>query len=148
MIEIRTGTKEDLPSAYGLIKELADYEKAPDEVNNTLEMMEEDGFGETPIYWFIVAEEDGKIIGMSMYYYRYSTWKGKRLYLEDLIVTEQKRAQGVGKKLFDRTVEIAKETKCTGMMWQVLDWNEPAINFYQEYGTKFDSGWLNCSLNF
>ncbi|MFY0599576.1 MAG: GNAT family N-acetyltransferase [Cyclobacteriaceae bacterium] len=148
MITVRNGEKEDIPAAYNLIKELALFEKAPDEVTNTIEMMEKDGFGDTPFYWFIVAEEEGKIIGMSMYYFRYSTWKGKRLYLEDLIITETKRGIGVGKQLFDRTIEIAKETECTGMMWQVLDWNEPAINFYQEYGAKFDKGWLNCSLNF
>ncbi|MFT6867488.1 MAG: GNAT superfamily N-acetyltransferase [Cyclobacteriaceae bacterium] len=148
MIQIRKGTKSDLPSAFELIKELALFEKAPDEVSNTLEMMEKDGFGEHPIYWYIVAEDGGEIVGMSMYYYRYSTWKGKRLYLEDLVVTESRRGTGIGKMLFERTVEIGKETDCTGMMWQVLDWNEPAINFYQEYGTKMDSGWLNCSLNF
>ncbi len=148
MIQIRKGTKNDLPSAFELIKELALFEKAPDEVSNTLELMEKDGFGEQPIYWYIVAEEDGVIIGMSMYYFRYSTWKGKRLYLEDLIVTEDRRGTGVGKMLFERTIEIARETSCTGMMWQVLDWNEPAINFYREYGAKLDSGWLNCSLNF
>lgn len=147
MIDIRNGTKEDLPAAFELIKELALYEKAPDEVNNTVEMMEKDGFGEKPIFWFIVAEEDGVIVGMSMYYFRYSTWKGKRLYLEDLIVTEEKRGLGIGKGLFEKTLAIASETNCTGMMWQVLDWNEPAINFYQEYGTKFDKGWLNCSIN-
>lgn len=147
MINIRTGTKADLPAAYALIKELALFEKAPNEVNNTIEMMEKDGFGKNPLFWFIVAEEDEHIIGMSMYYFRYSTWKGKRLYLEDLIVTENKRGLGVGKGLFERTIEIAKETECTGMMWQVLDWNEHAINFYREYGAKLDAGWLNCSLN-
>lgn len=148
MVTIRRGTKKDLPEALSLIKELALYEKAPHEVTNTLEMMEEDGFGDNPVYGFIVAEEDGVIYGMSMYYWRYSTWKGKRIYLEDLIVTEEKRGTGIGKKLFDRTIEIGKEAGATGMMWQVLDWNEPAINFYKKYDALIEDGWLNCHLQF
>jgi GNAT superfamily N-acetyltransferase len=147
MTSIRKGTKADLPAALELIKELALFEKAPQEVTNTLSMMEEDGFGENPIFGFILAEVDGAIIGMSLYYYRYSTWKGKRLYLEDLIVTESKRGLGIGKLLFEETIEIAKKTNCTGMMWQVLDWNEPAINFYKKYNAHFDGEWVNCSLN-
>jgi GNAT superfamily N-acetyltransferase len=147
MTTIRKGTKADLPAALELIKELALFEKAPQEVTNTLSMMEEDGFGENPIFGFILAEVDGAIIGMSLYYYRYSTWKGKRLYLEDLIVTESKRGLGIGKLLFEETIEIAKKTNCTGMMWQVLDWNEPAINFYKKYNAHFDGEWVNCSLN-
>ena len=148
MTIIRSGKKEDLSAALQLIRELAIYEHAEHEVVNTVERMEKDGFGPNPIYGFIVAEEDGVIVGMSMYYYRYSTWKGKRLYLEDLIVTEQKRGSGIGKLLFDRTIEIGKETACTGMMWQVLDWNEPAINFYKKYDATLEGEWINCSLNF
>ncbi len=148
MAAIRKGEKADLPDAFRLIKELALFEKAPEEVTNTIEMMEEDGFGPNPIYGFIVAEDEGEIVGMSMYYYRYSTWKGKRLYLEDLIVTEKARGTGIGKDLLDRTVEIAKETNCTGVMWQVLDWNTPAIDFYKKYGASLDEEWINCNLNF
>ena len=148
MATIRKGEKADLPDAFRLIKELALFEKAPEEVTNTIEMMEEDGFGANPIYGFIVAEDEGEIVGMSMYYYRYSTWKGKRLYLEDLIVTEKARGTGIGKDLLDRTVEIAKETNCTGVMWQVLDWNTPAIDFYKKYGASLDEEWINCNLNF
>lgn len=150
MIKIRQGELTDLPAALNLIQELADYENATEEVKNTVQAMQEDGFGENPVFGFIVAEEENlnSIIGMSMYYYRYSTWKGKRLYLEDLIVTEEFRGQGVGKKLFDRTIEIGKETSCTGMMWQVLDWNEPAINFYKKYNADIQDDWLNCHLNF
>jgi len=148
MAAIRKGEKADLPDAFRLIKELALFEKAPEEVTNTIEMMEEDGFGSNPIYGFIVAEDEGEIVGMSMYYYRYSTWKGKRLYLEDLIVTEKARGTGIGKDLLDRTVEIAKETNCTGVMWQVLDWNTPAIDFYKKYGASLDEEWINCNLNF
>ena len=149
MAIIRQGNKEDLPAALGLIRELAIYEKAEHEVDNTVEMMEIDGFGPNPVFGFIVAEEaNGEIIGMSMYYYRYSTWKGKRMYLEDLIVKEAKRGSGVGKLLFERTIEIGKETGCTGMMWQVLDWNEPAINFYKKYNTRMEDNWINCNLDF
>lgn len=145
---IRKGTKEDLPRALELIRELAIYEKAPDEVTNTLEMMENDGFGEHPVFGFIVAEKAGTIHGMSMYYWRYSTWKGKRIYLEDLIVTEAKRGSGIGKLLFEETIAIGKAAGATGMMWQVLDWNEPAINFYKKYQANIEDGWLNCNLNF
>ena len=149
MAIIRQGNKADLPAALELIRELAIYEKAEHEVANTVEMMEKDGFGAQPVFGFIVAEEDsGEIIGMSMYYYRYSTWKGKRMYLEDLIVKEAKRGSGVGKLLFERTIEIGKETGCTGMMWQVLDWNEPAINFYKKYNTRMEDDWINCNLDF
>lgn len=147
-MKIRQGTKEDLPAALELIRELALFEKAPEEVSNTLEMMEKDGFGETPVFGFIVAEEDDMIYGMSLYYWRYSTWKGKRIYLEDLIVTESKRGAGIGKKLFEKTIDIGKEAGATGMVWQVLDWNEPAINFYKSYDAHIEEGWLNCQLNF
>jgi GNAT superfamily N-acetyltransferase len=143
---IRIGRKEDLPRVFELVKELALYEKAPHEVTNSIQKMELDGFGPNPVYGFFVAETDGEIIGLSLYYWRYSTWKGKRLYLEDIIVTEQARGQGIGKKLFDRTMQHTLDEKCTGMMWQVLDWNEPAINFYKKYGTKLDGEWINCHL--
>ena len=145
---IRKGTKADLPAALDLIMELARYEKAESEVVNTLELMEKDGFGEQPVFGFIVAEEGNVILGMALYYFRYSTWKGKRLYLEDLIVTESHRGSGLGKKLFDGVVHLAQETGCSGMMWQVLDWNKPAINFYKKYNTTFDEGWINCHLHF
>ncbi len=147
-MNIRKGKKEDIPCVLELIKELAKYEKAEGQVENTVEMMEKDGFGENPIYGFFVAESDkGNIIGISLYYYRYSTWKGKRLYLEDIVVTENERGKGIGKLLFDRTIAHGKEENCTGMMWQVLDWNEPAINFYSKYyQARLDSEWINCSI--
>ncbi|WP_420317756.1 GNAT family N-acetyltransferase [Ekhidna sp.] len=148
MIEIREGKKADLPQILDLIKELAIYEKALDQVANTVGRMEVDGFGENPIFGFLVAEENGQIIGTSIYYYRYSTWKGKRLYLEDLVVTESKRGTGGGKLLFEATLEIARESNCTGVMWQVLDWNEPAINFYKKYNTRFEDDWINCNVDF
>lgn len=145
-ITIRRGRKEDLQRTLELIKELATYERAPHEVTNTVELMEHDGFGANPVYGFYVAEQDGVIIGISLYYFRYSTWKGKRLYLEDIVVTESERGKGAGKMLFDRTLQHALDEGCTGMMWQVLEWNEPAINFYKKYGSKLDDEWTNCSL--
>lgn len=145
-VSIRKGLKADLPRVLELIKELATYEKAPHEVINTVEWMEKDGFGAHPIFGFFVAEVEGAIQGISLYYWRYSTWKGKRLYLEDIVVTESMRGKGIGKLLFDRTMQHALDEHCTGMMWQVLDWNEPAINFYKKYGAKLDGEWVNCSL--
>jgi GNAT superfamily N-acetyltransferase len=145
-ITTRAGIKSDLPHSLELIRELAEFERAPHEVTNSLEKMEEDGFGSHPVFGFFVAESGGRIIGLSLYYWRYSTWKGKRLYLEDIIVTESERGKGAGKLLFERTMQKSLEENCTGMMWQVLDWNEPAINFYKKYGSKLDGEWVNCSL--
>src|SRR6187401_2616515 len=121
---IREGSKEDLPTVLDLIKELAEYEKAPHEVTNTIAMMEHDGFGPNPVYGFFVAESENRIVGLSLYYWRYSTWKGKRLYLEDIIVTEKERGKKIGKFLFERTMQHTLDEDCSGMMWQVLDWNE------------------------
>lgn len=146
LINIREGRKTDLPRVLELIKELAQFERAPHEVTNTLAMLEEDGFGPRPVYGFFVAETADEIIGLSLYYWRYSTWKGKRLYLEDIIVTESERGKGAGKLLFDRTMQKCLEENCTGLMWQVLEWNEPAINFYKKYGSKLDGEWVNCNL--
>ena len=148
-MEIRSGKKGDLPSVLELIRELAEFERAPKEVENTVEMLEEDGFGENPVYGFYVAVKEGRIVGLSLFYYRYSTWKGKKLYLEDIIVTERERGQGIGGLLFERTVQRAKEDGCRGMSWQVLEWNEPAIRFYEKkYGASFDPEWINCSIQF
>lgn len=143
---IRPGRKGDLPRTLELIRELAAYERAPHEVITTVAQMERDGFGPQPIFGFFVAERGDSIIGIALYYWRYSTWKGKRLYLEDIIVTEKERGKGAGKLLFDQTMKLAVGEGCTGMMWQVLEWNEPAINFYKKYGAKLDDEWTNCSL--
>ena len=124
---IRKGIKQDLPQVLELIKELALFENASDQVFNTVARMEDDGFGPNPIYGFFVAELNERIVGLSLYYFRYSTWKGKRLYLEDIVVTEEVRGKGLGKLLFERTMKFALEQNCSGMMWQVLGWNEPAI---------------------
>ena len=147
-IVIRDAVRGDVPAMFELIKELALYEKAPEQVTNTVEQMYIDGFGENPIFGTIVSEVDGEIVGMALYYYRYSTWKGKRLYLEDLIVSETMRGRGLGEKLLNAIIEKARQTACTGLMWQVLDWNEPAINFYKKFGARFDEGWVNVHIDF
>ncbi len=144
--KIRKGVKTDLPRVLELIKELALYEKALDQVSNTVSQMEEDGFGDSPIFGFFVAEREETIVGLSLYYFRYSTWKGKRLYLEDIIVTEKERGTGLGKQLVEKTMQFSIEEGCTGMMWQVLDWNEPAIKFYNKYNARIEDEWLNCHL--
>jgi len=142
----RKGRKEDLPQVLELVKELALFERAPHEVTNTVERMEFDGFGPNPIYGLFVAEHVDRIVGISIFYWRYSTWKGKRLYLEDIIVTESERGKGIGKLLFEKTMQHALDENCTGMLWQVLEWNESAINFYKRYGAKLDAEWTNGSL--
>ena len=146
-ISIRKAVKEDCKRMMELIHELAVYEKAPQEVTVNFDHFVESGFGENPVWWAYVAELDGHVEGFALYYKRYSTWKGQRLYLEDLIVTEKLRGKGVGKLLFDQLIELCKENNFSGMVWQVLEWNEPAINFYKKYeAVTIDSGWLNCSL--
>lgn len=146
-IEIRRARREDCPRLMELVHELAVYEKAPDEVTVSLEHFTESGFGAQPVWWAFVAEVDGHIEGFALYYIRYSTWKGQRLYLEDLIVTDAMRGKGLGKMLFDRLIEEMKEKKFSGMVWQVLDWNTSAIDFYKRYGAALDAGWINCSIS-
>jgi ribosomal protein S18 acetylase RimI-like enzyme len=131
-----------------LIRELALFEKAPDQVTVSLQHFEESGFGDNPVWWAFVAEYDGKIVGMALYYIRYSTWKGQRMYLEDIIVSEKYRNQNFGRMLMDALISEAKEKQFNGMLWQVLDWNEPAINFYKKYNANFDDEWINVSLDF
>jgi len=146
-INIRKAVKDDCQSMMQLIKELAVYEKAPEEVTVSFDHFVESGFGERPVWWAFVAEVDEKVVGFALYYIRYSTWRGQRLYLEDILVNEPYRGNGIGKLLFDRLLEEVKEKKFSGMVWQVLDWNEPAINFYKKYtGVNFDNEWVNCSL--
>jgi GNAT superfamily N-acetyltransferase len=145
-ISIRRGTPTDLPHVYALIQELAVFEKAPDEVTNTLADMYEDGFGANPVFEFFVAEAEDKIIGLCLYYLAYSTWKGKMLYLEDLIVTEAYRRYGVGKKLFDVFAKRALELNAKRLKWQVLEWNEPAITFYRKLNANLDPEWINCNM--
>ena len=148
-ITIRKAVKEDCSRMLELIKELAEYEKAPEQVTVNFDHFVESGFGANPVWWAYVAEADGKVEGFALYYIRYSTWKGQRMYLEDILVTEKMRGHGLGKLLLDKLIEEAKEKQFTGIAWQVLDWNEPAINFYKKFdGIKFDGEWINCSIQF
>jgi len=144
---IRKAERADCPRMLELVRELALYERAPEEVTVTLEEFAEDGFGTSPVWEAFVAEVDGVVVGMALFYIRYSTWKGRRLYLEDIIVTESMRGRGIGKQLFDETVSLCRERNYSGMVWQVLDWNKPAIHFYKKYGATFDSQWINVSLD-
>ena len=146
-LNIRTAVADDCPGILELINELAVYERAPDEVTVTLEHFIDAGFGKTPVWKAFVAEVGGAIVGFALYYTRYSTWKGCRLYLEDFIVTEEYRGKGIGKVLFEKVIEETKKGNYSGMVWQVLDWNEPAVNFYNKYKAKLEEGWLNASLS-
>lgn len=144
--KVRKGTKQDLPAVLNLIKELAAYEKASGEVINNIEEMERDGFGTHPAFHFFLAEMSGEVAGMALYYIKYSTWKGKCIFLEDIIVSEKFRGKKLGKELFEAVVKVSKELKVQRMEWQVLDWNKPAINFYKKFDTEFNAEWINCKL--
>lgn len=143
---IRPAERKDCNRMMELIQELAVFEKAPEQVTVSFEHFVDSGFGSKPVWWAYVAEVDGQVSGFALYYIRYSTWKGQRLYLEDLVVTEKFRGKGIGKLLFEKLIEVYKANNYTGMVWQVLDWNEPAINFYKKYNASFENEWLNCSL--
>ena len=147
MLLIRKGTPDDLPQALSLIQELALFENALHEVTTTVAQMKEDGFGENPVFKMIVAELDGELVGLAVYFLKYSTWKGKGIYLDDLIVKEAFRKQGIGKMLFNAVVEDSVAINAKQLHWQVLDWNENAINFYKKYNAAFDDEWINCKLS-
>jgi len=144
---IRKGVRQDLPAVLELIRELALFEKAPEQVTNTLEAMEQDGFGPHAVFGFHVAEIEGAIVGMALYFFKYSTWKGKGLYLDDLVVTEKHRSRGIGTALFNAYMKVAVDAGVKQAHWQVLDWNEPAIRFYKKYDANFDGEWFNVKLN-
>jgi len=146
-VNVRTAVASDCTRILELINELAVYEHAPEEVTVTPEHFVEAGFGDKPVWKAFVSEMDGLILGFALYYTRYSTWKGCRLYLEDFIVTEEHRGKGIGKLLFERVIEEAKNGNYNGMVWQVLDWNQPAINFYNKYKANLEEGWLNASFS-
>jgi len=144
---IRNGAPEDVAQLLVFIKELAEFEHALHEVAVTEAQLLQDGFGENPVYGFFIAEKELEIVGVAVYYFRYSTWKGKQVYLEDLVVAAQERGKGLGKLLFERVMRFVLETGSTGMKWQVLDWNEAAIQFYKKYNSRMDSEWIDCSLS-
>ena len=168
-ITVRRAVKEDCPRLLELIHELAEYERAPQEATVTLEHFTESGFGKKPVWWAFVATspltplrkaergispsppvEKGsgdEVVGFALYYIRYSTWKGQAMYLEDILVTKEMRGKGIGKLLMDRLIEEAKEKGWNRILWQVLEWNEPAINFYKKYNAEFDGEWVNCGIN-
>lgn len=145
-IKIRKGTEKDIEAALNLIKELALYEKAPNEVSVTIEQMKNWGFGSNKIFDFFVLEKNAVVIGLALYYFKYSTWKGKCLFLEDIIITENERKNGYGKLLFNEVAKVAKNENVERMEWQVLNWNEPAIKFHKKYNATLDDEWLNGKL--
>lgn len=146
-VSIRPALITDCPRMLELVQELATFERAPDEVTIDLQHFCESGFGPNPVYWAIVAEAGGQVIAFALYYVRFSTWKGQKMYLEDILVTEAWRGKGVGTLLMDELVKTAREKGFKGITWQVLDWNEPAINFYKRYAAKFDREWLNVTID-
>lgn len=136
-----------MPSVLELIKELAVFEKEPDAVVVTVADLERDGFGENPLFQTLVAEENGKIVGMALYYYRYSTWKGRTIHLEDLIVTESMRGSGLGFKLYAEIIAQGKRDGVRRIEWNVLDWNTPAIDFYEKSGARILPDWCVVNMN-
>ncbi len=146
-ISIREAKPEDIPQVYHLIRELAEFERALPEVENTVEQLRADGFGKHPLYGLYVAQQQTDLIGMALYYYRYSTWKGKTLYLEDLYVKPDFRGLGIGQRLLEKLARKALDENCQRMQWQVLDWNESAIAFYRQLGADFDAEWINVFLD-
>ena len=146
-INIRRATKEDIGLVRDLVMELAIFEKAPEEVTSSLADYVQEGFSDNPLFTANLIYLNDELAGFSLWYYRFSTWKGRRFYLEDLYIKEAYRGKGLGRNLINEAIEEAKRMKCTGMMWQVLDWNQPAIDFYNTLGVKMDAGWLNVHLD-
>lgn len=147
-ILIRKGIAADLPSVHALVRELALFEKAPEEVETTAAQYELDAFGEQAFFEFFVAESSPEgIVGIAFFYFGYSTWKGKILYLDDLVITEKWRRKGIGSLLMDQLVRYGLENEVRQLRWQVLDWNDPAIRMYEKIGANLSGEWINCSLS-
>ena len=145
--KIREGEKSDIPSVLKLIKELAYFENEPDAVIVTIEDLEKDGFGETPLFKFFVAELANEIVGMALFYDRYSTWKGPTIHLEDLIVTKSKRGLNIGSALYKKVIEYGYMKGVKRIEWVVLDWNTPAIEFYKKTGADVLDDWNTAQMN-
>ena len=145
-ITIRKAETNDFESIYGLIKELAVFENEPNEPSNPIKNFIEEGTAKQPKFQVLVAEQNLEIIGIALYYYGYSTWKGSMLYLDDLVVKETHRRKGIGKLLLDELIGIAKEERLNQMRWHVLDWNESAIQFYKKYPVTFDNTWITVKI--
>jgi GNAT superfamily N-acetyltransferase len=143
-MNIRKGTEADFEAVLEMIKELALFEKAPEAVINSVESMRE----EKKYFDFFVAEMEGEIVGMALYFFAYYTWVGKSLYLDDLYVKPAFRGQNIGKALLEKVIEVAKDEQCKRMRWQVLDWNTPAIEFYKKMNASLSQDWINCDLHF
>jgi GNAT superfamily N-acetyltransferase len=142
-LKIRKGKESDIPAVFSLIKELAEFEKAPEAVTNSIERMRK----EQNVFKFFVAEIDNKIIGMAIYFFAYFTWVGKSLYLDDIYVKPDYRGQKIGSKLMQKIFEVAKKEDCQRLRWQVLDWNTNAIEIYKKLGANITNEWLNCDFN-
>ncbi|MBK9984373.1 MAG: GNAT family N-acetyltransferase [Saprospiraceae bacterium] len=143
-IQIRKAKERDIESIYSLVRELAEYERGLHKVTTTSESYLLD-FKDN-IFDAFVAEKEGEVVGMALYYLTYSTWRGRMLYLEDFVVKEKERGTGIGKLLFEAFLEEAKHQEVALVKWQVLDWNEPAIHFYKKYDVVFDGEWLDCKI--
>ena len=135
-----------MPRVLELIKELALYEKAPDEVLISEETLLEDGFGPNKLFDTLVAETDNEIVGMLLYYPVFSTWKGRSIYLEDFVVADSHRRKGIGQLLIDALVQEARAAQAKKIRWQVLDWNSPAIEFYKKISATLENSWIDCTL--
>ncbi|GEQ85082.1 N-acetyltransferase [Patiriisocius marinistellae] len=144
---IRKAVKEDMPAVLELIKELAVFEKEPNAVDVSSKILIKEGFGENPLFTCFVAQGDNAIVGMALVYFRFSTWKGRTLHLEDLIVTESQRGTGVGGALFNEVLKFAKENNVKRAEWVVLDWNENAIKFYEKSGATLLKDWYLVQMD-
>ncbi len=146
-MKIRKGLKKDMPAVLELIQELATFENEPDAVEVTVDDLERDGFGETPLFYTFIAEENHEIVGIALYYYRYSTWKGKTIHLEDLIVKEKMRGSGLGFALYSEIIAQGKKDGVRRIEWAVLDWNTPAIEFYKKSGARVLEDWRVAQMD-
>ena len=146
-MNIRKGNPDDMKAVLGLIQELADFEKEPEAVVVTVEDLVRDGFGPAPLFHVFVAEVEKQIMGIALYYYRYSTWKGKTIHLEDLIVKEKMRGTGLGYALYSEIIKQGKKDKVRRIEWNVLDWNTPAVEFYEKSGAKVLDDWRVAQMD-